>query len=193
MSDFDKPDHEEDSLIENADSFAKAMRDTVPIKHDKVNLRTRPSPKKRQEKEYHRTMATQESGQIIDGLSTDAVNIVESNQELFFAAAGVQIKVMKRLRKGHIPWEEGIDLHGMTVEDARNELSDFIRSAYYKGCHSVLVIHGKSYSASGQQPLLKSYTNDWLRQLHEVLAFCSAQPKDGGAGAIYVLLRKAKS
>jgi DNA-nicking Smr family endonuclease len=55
-----------------------------------------------------------------------------------------------------------------------------------------MVIHGKAFSQSGQQPVLKSYVNDWLRQLPQVLAFCSAQPKDGGSGALYILIKQIK-
>ena len=91
-----------------------------------------------------------------------------------------------------MPWEQGIDLHGLSIDEARDQLSNFIRSCYYQGCQTVLVIHGKAYSQSGSLPLLKSYTNDWLRQLPEVLAFSSAQAKDGGAGALYVLLKRKK-
>ncbi|HET8706021.1 MAG TPA: Smr/MutS family protein, partial [Pseudomonadales bacterium] len=41
----------------------------------------------------------------------------------------------------------------------------------------------------GREPILKSSVNHWLRQLPQVLAFCSAQPKDGGLGAVYVLVK----
>ncbi|MGB0734208.1 MAG: Smr/MutS family protein, partial [Pontibacterium sp.] len=107
-----------------------------------------------------------------------------------FAAPGIQLKVIKRLRQGHIPWEAGVDLHGYTVDQARDEVSRFIRRSRANGCRSVLVVHGKSYSQAGKTPIIKSYVNEWLRRLPGVLAFCSAQDKDGGRGAVYVLLKK---
>ncbi len=173
-------------------SFTSLMGDVSPLKHDKATLRTNGPIRKDRSRAYHRAMAEAESEQVIDGLSSEAVEIVESDEELLFAAPGVQIRVMKRLRKGHVPWEAGIDLHGMTVDTARDELSAFIRDAHRQGMRSVIVVHGKAFSQSGQQPVLKSYVNDWLRQLDHVLAFCSAQPRDGGSGALYVLLRQSK-
>ena len=52
----------------------------------------------------------------------------------------------------------------------------------------VKIVHGK-----GSEAILKTCVNGWLRQLPEVLAFCSAPPKDGGNGAVLVLLKKPKN
>ncbi len=199
MPDFDEPfthtaifDAKPDLPENPPDTFAKAVLGVAPAKQDKVNLRIKPSIKKRLDKSYHREQATQDMTQVSDGLSTESVDIVESDQALHFASAGIQLKVMIRLKKGHMPWEQGIDLHGMSIDEARNQLSHFIRSCYHQQNQVVLVVHGKAYSQSGSAPILKSYTNDWLRQLPEVLAFSSAQAKDGGTGALYVLLRRKR-
>ena len=188
MADSQKP---EQSTDENQ-TFAEAMQGTTPLKSSAKRQRENQPLRKKKAFAYHRDMASKEEDRIIDGLSSEAVEIVESEEELLFAAPGVQINLLKRLRKGHIPWEAGLDLHGMTVDTARDELSRFIRDAYYQSQRVVIVVHGKSFTQSGQQPILKSYVNDWLRQLPQVLAFASAQPKDGGTGALYVLLRQSK-
>ncbi|MGB1239857.1 MAG: Smr/MutS family protein [Pseudomonadales bacterium] len=190
MSIFDDKPLCEDS---DAETFAQAIEGVKPLVQDKIPQRTKTALRKNKELAYQRQQATMDQSQVIDGLSSEAVDIVESDQELLFAIPGVQLKTMQRLRRGQIHWEEGIDLHGMSIELARDQLSDFIRSAHRKQCQCVIVVHGKAYSQSGQQPLIKSYTNDWLRQMPQVLAFCSAQPKDGGAGALYVMLRKPKT
>lgn len=130
---------------------------------------------------------------MIDGLSSEAKDILDSNDELLFAAPGVQFSTLKRLRKGHIHWEAGLDLHGYSVDQARDEVSQFIRDACRQNLRAVLVVHGKAFTQPGQPALLKSCVNDWLRQLNQVLAFCSAQPKDGGTGAVYVLLKRQAS
>ena len=194
MPDFNEPifDAKPEYSDKSPDTFAQAVVGVTPFDQDKANLRAKPSIRKKQNKSYHREQATTDTTQIADGLSTEAVDIVDSDQALLFAAPGVQLKVIKRLRQGHISWEQGIDLHGFNIDTARDELSQFIRSSFHQQCHVVLVVHGKAYSQSGQQPLLKSYANDWLRQLPEVLAFCSAQAKDGGTGALYVLLRRKR-
>jgi len=45
------------------------------------------------------------------------------------------------------------------------------------------------YRSENNLPVLKNDLNFWLRQHQEVQAFCSATQKDGGAGAVFVLLR----
>jgi DNA-nicking Smr family endonuclease len=169
-------------------SFENLMQDVDRHHHDRADIgRPAGDPGNLS---YKRAAAMRETEKVIDGLSSEAVDIVESAQELLFAAPGIQLSVMKRLRKGHIPWEQGLDLHGMSVDQARDELCRFIQDALRHQARAVLIVHGKAYSQAGAYPVLKSYVNDWLRQLHDVLAFCSAQPKDGGTGALYVLLKR---
>ncbi|WP_020680378.1 Smr/MutS family protein [Marinobacterium rhizophilum] len=169
-------------------SFENLMQDVDRHRHDRADVGPRVSD--RQNLDYKRAAATRETRQVIDGLSSEAAEIVESCEELLFAAPGIQLGLMKRLRKGHIPWEQGLDLHGMTVDQARDELCRFIADGLRQQARVVLVVHGKAYSQAGSYPVLKSRVNDWLRQLHGVMAFCSAQPKDGGTGALYVLLKR---
>jgi len=171
-------------------SFESMMQDVERHRHDRADI-ARPAPDP-DALAHRRAAATQEPERVIDGLSSEAVEIVESGEELLFAAPGIQLRVMKRLRQGHLPWEQGLDLHGMTVDQARDELSAFIRDALRNRARVVLVVHGKAYSQAGRDPLLKSHVNDWLRRLDGVLAFCSAQPRDGGTGALYVLLKQKK-
>ncbi len=174
--------------------FNSAMQGVKPLSHDRhvepASLKPKLKAARDQSSRYRRAAAAQEIEQVIDGLSSEASEIVESHDELLFAAPGVQIRLLKRLRQGHIPWEAGLDLHGHTVDQARDELSAFIRDAARQQLRAVIVVHGKAHTQAGQPALLKSCVNDWLRQLDPVLAFCSAQPKDGGTGAVYILLRR---
>ncbi|KEA63811.1 Smr domain protein [Marinobacterium lacunae] len=173
--------------------FQTAVADVSPLKTDRIQRRRSHKPSVSEAQHYRRQAAEQESEAFVDGLSTTAVEIIESEQDLLFVSQGIQIRQMKRLRRGHIPWQAGLDLHGYTLEQAREELSRFIRDSEANGLRCVLVIHGKSYSQPGQPALIKSHVNDWLRQLPPVLAFCSAQPADGGTGAVYVLLKQKAS
>lgn len=173
---------------DNSD-FQQAMKGVKRLKHDRATLT--PAPRiKHASYSYRRAAAEQEIEQIVDGLSSAAVEVVESEQDLLFSGAGVQIRLLKKLRKGHIPWQEGLDLHGYSVDDAREQLTRFIRDSQRAQLRCVLVVHGKAFTQPGQPALIKSHVNDWLRQMPDVLAFCSAQPKDGGTGALYVLLRR---
>ncbi|WP_207063130.1 Smr/MutS family protein [Motiliproteus sp. SC1-56] len=139
---------------------------------------------------YRRQAAVEETEGVSSGLSDALCSPVSSEESLVFAAPGVQHNTLRKLRKGHIPWQQGIDLHGYRVDDAREALGRFIRDAAREGLRCVLVVHGKALNGDGTAPIIKSHVNDWLRQLSAVLAFTSAQPVDGGTGALYVLLRR---
>jgi DNA-nicking Smr family endonuclease len=172
-------------------SFRKLMKGVTPLKQERADLS--PPIKRADDYHYRRAAAVEELETITDGLTDEIMDLVDSNEALFYSVPGVQQKLFKKLRQGHIPWGEGLDLHGYKVDDARDLLTRFIRNASRKRQRCVILVHGKAISAEGKPPLLKSYANIWLRQLPEVLAFCSAQPKDGGTGALYVLLKKTNT
>ena len=90
-----------------------------------------------------------------------------------------------------------LDLHGMTQARAHSALSGFIAASYNAGCRCVLVITGKG-SKDGERKtgVLKENVPLWLCEMPNspvVLKFMTAQPKDGGSGALYVYLRRKKS
>lgn len=168
--------------MEGLSGVKRLLTASTPV----INKKLRIDPTKG----YLREQATKLEERVIDHLSSEAVDIIESDAELLFVTPGVQLRLVKRLRQGHIPWEAGLDLHGYTVEQAREMLSSFVRDGINRGYRSLLVVHGKAFSQSGSQPILKSYVYEWLKRFPEVLAFCSAQAIDGGTGALYILLRR---
>lgn len=121
-----------------------------------------------------------------DGFDTGAVS---SEEDLYFTRPGVQQRQLQRLRRGQLACSATLDLHGMTAAAARGAIVSFIDSCRVRDIRCVLFIHGKGYGSGGDMPVLKNRLNSWLRQHHDILAFCSAQPRDGGRGALYVLLR----
>mgnify|MGYP003584361717 FL=1 len=91
--------------------------------------------------------------------------------------------------------EARIDLHGLDREQAEAATDSFVGGALHAGRRVVLVICGKGHGSPGGEAVLKRWLADWLARgprAASVLAFCSAQPKDGGTGAVYVLLRRRK-
>ncbi len=118
---------------------------------------------------------------------------IETAEELLFVRPGVQKSVMRELQKGRIPPADVLDLHGLRVRQAQPALLRFLQQARQRQLRCVLVIHGKGRESAGQQPVLKQKTNQWLRQLPFVLAFCSAAYFDGGTGATYVLLSRKQA
>lgn len=115
---------------------------------------------------------------------------VETGEELLYARPGVQHGALRKLRRGQYAIEAELDLHGYTVAQAREALDGFLRRSRAMGKRCVRVVHGKGRSSEGRVPVLKGKVNAWLRRTDQVLAFCSAIPRDGGTGAVYVLLKR---
>lgn len=127
------------------------------------------------------------------GVSDGQVQAVEPGANLAFFLPDLPRRTRQSLSKGLIEWQQGLDLHGSSIEEARIALSGLLQDARAANQRCVLVVHGKSYNHSGELPSIKSHVNAWLRQVPEVLGFCSALPKDGGSGAVYILLRTKRS
>ena len=108
---------------------------------------------------------------------------------------GLDIKTFQQLKSGSLSISAHLDLHGMTSDQAQEALLFFIRESYLQNHRCVLVVTGRGINSPGGQSVLRRETESWLTRdplKRVVLAFCTAQPKDGGAGAVYVLLRKQK-
>jgi len=114
----------------------------------------------------------------------------ETPDFLDFMRPGVQRRLYDELRRGLLPPEATLDLHGMRVADARLALQRFLAQALERRQRCVRIIHGKGFGSGTRTPVLKERVNRWLPQRPEVLAFCSAPRWDGGTGAAYVLLSR---
>ena len=133
-----------------------------------------------------------ESGKTGGGaaLSEAWIEGVDPEQVIEFARPGLQHTRMRQLRHGQFNVQYKVDLHGYKIEEARELIVEFIRFARDHNYICVQVIHGKSHRASDRQTTLKSHVNHWLKQIPEVLAFCSAPPSEGGSGSVLVLLKR---
>ena len=101
---------------------------------------------------------------------------------------------MRKLRRGDFSVQARCDLHGLTQEEAKAEILRFVHASSLQQLGCIRIIHGRGNNSAGQEPILKRRVQEWLssrRLSRYVLAYCSALPRDGGAGAVYVLLRKA--
>jgi DNA-nicking Smr family endonuclease len=130
----------------------------------------------------------------LDGLSDHIPQeLAGTGEEFFFQRSGVAPLSIKRLRRGYWPIQAELDLHGMTSDQARACLINFLDECKQLGLRCVRVIHGKGLSSRNHEPVLKQKTASWLMQREEILAFCQARPMDGGSGAVIVLLKVARS
>jgi DNA-nicking Smr family endonuclease len=114
---------------------------------------------------------------------------IGAGESLYFARTGPQQRLLQRLRRGQLPCEAELDLHGMTTAEAHRQLASFLSYCGEQGLRTVRIIHGKGYRSRDQAPVLKNRINHWLREQEDVLAFCSSRPDQGGTGAVNVLLR----
>lgn len=136
---------------------------------------------------------TDENPLSVDSLS-DYIpqELAGTEEEFFFMRPGVAPLTMKRLRRGYWAIQAELDLHGMTSDEARACLIEFLDECKQLGVRCVRVIHGKGLSSRNREPVLKLKAASWLMQRDEVLAFCQARPMDGGSGAVIVLLKVAR-
>ncbi len=118
-----------------------------------------------------------------------SITAPERDGEQLFVRPGLQQKHVRRLRRGQMPIAAEADLHGMRIREAQALLEEFLRDCRDEGLRCVRVIHGKGLGSRGGHAVLKWEVDRWLRRHDGVMAFCTAQPRDGGTGAIYVLLR----
>ena len=113
----------------------------------------------------------------------------ELEAEQTFRRAGLGSDVLAKLRRGHWAVQGELDLHRLTVDEARESLADFVLDARSRGWRCVRVIHGKGLSSPNREPVLKSKVRRWLTQWESVLAYCEAPHHGGGGGAVIVLLK----
>ncbi len=107
---------------------------------------------------------------------------------------GLDAGIVRRLRRGEFAVQGHIDLHGMTRDEAKGAVDAFLKKERSAGKRCVLLVHGRGIHSKDQVPILKDALKNWLataRFGRHVLAFATARPLDGGAGALYVLLRRA--
>lgn len=118
---------------------------------------------------------------------------LDMGDEASFLRPGLPRRILTDLRRGRWSLQGELDLHGLVRDQARTAIALFIQQGLQQGWRCVRVIHGKGHGSPGKQSILKQLSRSWLAQREEILAFCQASPRDGGSGALYVLLRAAQA
>lgn len=177
---------------EDREFFSREMADVEPLKTVDRELR-KPHFQRTPGQQYRRDAAQRARHRDDNFLTTAFVELVHPQSVLSFMRPGIQHGVFRKLRQGAYPLDAVLDLHQLTVEEARHEVFRFIRDCTAQDVRSALINHGKG----GRHPdrpaaLLKSYVALWLPQFPEIMAFHSAQGFHGGTGAVYVLLKKSE-
>jgi len=106
-----------------------------------------------------------------------------------FIQAGHGPDLIKDLKRGKWPIEASLDLHGSTLDEARERLEQFLQSCLAHGIKCVRIVHGKGYGSKDGAPVLKETVRRWLSQMQAVKAYTECAEHDGGSGAVQALLR----
>jgi DNA-nicking Smr family endonuclease len=156
---------------EDGEEFARAMADVVPLPADSRGRVERPAaaPAMRRADE-----ALPESGPTPDD----------------YVAPGVDRREIRKLRRGEHTVRGRLDLHGSTVAEAGKSVKQFIENSRHARHRCVCIIHGRGLNSAGGVSRLRAPVREILMRTASVLAFASAPSSDGGAGAVYVLLRR---
>lgn len=176
-------------MKEDGDLFKAEMQGVKPLKTEKHFIK-KAKQLSDEEVARRRAIATASTQEDDNALAVDHLEMVEPLDELNFHKPGIQHGVLKNMRLGKYQIEAKLDLHHRTVEQARQDVYEFIRDCVKYDLRCVIITHGKGMR-SEPKALLKSQVNRWLPEFEQVLAFHSCQPRHGGVGAVYVMLKKS--
>ncbi len=172
------------------DLFLQAVAGVTPLDADLQtalpSARSKAPPVEDEELEVLARLADLVSG-------TAPLDIRDTDEYVQGARPDLNPDIVHRLSLGLFPVGDHLDLHGLTLTQARAEVERFLNESRRMGLRCVLIIHGRGLSSPDGQPVLKPHLVGWLSKTglrKHVLAFTSARPYDGGAGAVYVLLKK---
>jgi len=176
------PPGDDDSVL-----FRRLMEDTKPLRPSETVPAQRPraSARARFARQDEKEALRESLAADIDETETGA------GESLRFHRPSVGKRTMRKLARGNFSVQSEIDLHGMTVPEAKHALQVFISDCELRDYTCIRVVHGKGLGSGHRGPILKGKVNRWLRRWDPVLAFVSTRQVDGGTGAVYVLLRKS--
>ncbi len=177
------------SKIPDSDFFLAQMKDVKPIKVEEKVVLASPHLDKTNSL-TRRKAATAELAKDKNFLSGEYIEPVDPLSIIEFKRDGVQNGVYRNLRLGKYQIDARLDLHHMTIDQARNAVFQFIKDCMNNDIRCALITHGKG-EGRNLPAQLKSCIAHWLPQFPEILAFHSAQKQHGWVGATYVLLRKS--
>lgn len=170
-------------------SFMDEMQDVKPL--SAVNKA--PLPSKGAETLAQRLKREALEKQIAlddNGLSVEYVEPVDPYDFITYKQDGIQDGVYKNLRLGKYDIDSRLVLKHLSFDDARFSIYDTLQACHERGIRCILIDHGIGTNSKPFPGFMKSYVNQWLREMNMVIAFHTALKQHGGLGAVYVLLKK---
>lgn len=181
------------------DDFVRAMTDVAPLSSRQKGREIQPEPVL-PDAPARDAAALNEDAWVTEYLrhlvqGNVEFELIYSEEYMQGSIQGLDRRVLEKLKAGRFSVEAHQDLHGLNALQAREVALGFLRGQYYLGRRCVLLIPGRGRNSPGGQPLIREELPVWLTRdplKRTILAFCTALPKHGGAGALYILLRKYK-
>jgi len=175
--------------IDERELFNKEMEGVKRLNFEKIVLPKKTPKRHRLYNEDEEIINT--LNMIVDGDIEFEIN--DTTEYIEGHIRDIDPNILRKLKRGEISVERHLDLHGKKRDEAKQLLKTFIEDARRQSIRCVLIIHGKGIHSKDYIPIIKEALKSWLVSKsvgRHILAFCSAQPKDGGTGAVYVLLRR---
>ncbi len=174
---------------DDAAEFRRAMAGVTPLEFGpEIALpTTRPGPRPAEDEDLEALahLADLVAGEV-------ALDVRDTDEYVEGSRPGLNPEIVNKLAAGLFPIHDHLDLHGLTVNEAQERVFRFVIDSRRLGHRCVLVIHGRGLGSPEGKPVLKPHVVAWLSRSalrKHVLAFATARPYDGGAGAVYVLLK----
>ena len=180
--------------ITDAELLARALSQVIPIKGHARVIHEPPKPSSnpirravsdlRTSDLWAGNLHTENWGPALSDTDTGQDESLDS-----FKRSGVSSQTLRQVRREGQAVRECLDLHGLTRDQARAAVSHFVKSAAQHGVSRVRIIHGQGYGSANGAAVLKQQTRHWLTQMPEVLGFVTPAAREGGKGAVVVLLK----
>lgn len=171
--------------------YAEAMHDVEPLSRRKELATPAYKPRPLLKEMDEDKLVMRQLDELVHG--DVPFDFADTDEYIEAVAAGIDRRLVRKLRRGEYALQAHLDLHGLTREQARVQVANFVQKCHQQGKRCVLIVHGRGMRSAGNIPILKNKLAAWLTRGaigRKVLAFTSARPYDGGTGAVYVLLRQ---
>jgi len=171
-------------------AMAELSNGTEPLAQGRPLAEKRAAPRPVLDEVDDAELVMRELDDLVHG--TVPFDFAGTDEYIEAAVQGLDRRVVRRLKRGEFSVQAHLDLHGYNRQEARQLVARFVERALADGKRCVLIVHGRGLGSKDNIPVLKQKLASWLTRGaigRKVLAYTSARPYDGGAGAVYVLLR----
>lgn len=171
---------------EERELFRQAVADVAPLTG--LNQAHIPRPKPRPiARQYHKDELAALAASLHGPFSDE--DWLEMGDMAAWSRHGVGQQVLRDLKKGRWTIQADVDLHGLNRHEAHELIGLFLAHCHQSGYRCVRIIHGRGFGSPGRLGVLRQLVKNWLARRQDVLAFCQAPARDGGEGALWVLLK----